>query len=91
VSDVSQNVMTNLGWDDVRLPHPVFEGDTLYSRTTVLSTRPSATRPNVGVVSVRTEGFNHDGTQIISFVRTLLIYRRGHAPRVEAARPKGSA
>ena len=36
VTDVSQNVMANLGWDDVRLPNPVFEGDTIYSRSEVL-------------------------------------------------------
>ena len=32
VADVSQNVLANLGWDEVRLPHPVFEGDTIYRR-----------------------------------------------------------
>ncbi len=31
VTDVSQNVFANLGWDEVRLPAPVFEGDTIYS------------------------------------------------------------
>ena len=36
VTDVSQNVMANLGWDEVRLPAPVFEGDTIYSESEVL-------------------------------------------------------
>ena len=36
VTDVSQNVFANLGWDGVRLPAPVFEGDTIYSRSEVL-------------------------------------------------------
>jgi acyl dehydratase len=57
VSDVSQNVMANLGWDEVRLPNPLFEGDTVYSRSEVLETRESRSRPNVGIVTVLTTGF----------------------------------
>jgi acyl dehydratase len=79
VSDVSQNVMANLGWDDVRLPHPVFEGDTIHSRSEVLEIRESRSRPNVGIVTVRTTGFNQDGTEVISFKRTALIYRKSAA------------
>lgn len=88
VLDVSHNVMANLGWDEVRLPHPVFEGDTIYSCSEVIETRPSRSRPNVGVVTVRTTGFNQDGAEVISFRRTLLVYRRGHGPRL--ARPGSS-
>jgi itaconyl-CoA hydratase len=79
VSDVSQNVMANLAWDEVRLPHPVFEGDTIHSRSEVLEIRESRSRPNVGVVTVRTTGFNQDGTEVISFKRTALIYRKSAA------------
>ena len=88
VHDVSQRVMANLGWDEVRLPHPVFEGDTLYSRSTVLELRPSSSRPSTGVVKVRTEGFNQDGIVVISFLRTLLVYRRGHGPSLPHAPPQ---
>ena len=49
VTDISQNVMANLGWDEVRLPAPVFEGDTIYSQSEVLEKRPSGSRPNVGI------------------------------------------
>src|SRR6202163_1537716 len=49
VTDVSQNVMATLGWDEVRLPHPVFEGDTVSSRSEVLETRPSRSRPDGGL------------------------------------------
>lgn len=80
VTDVSQNVMANLGWDEVRLPHPVFEGDTIYAVSEVLEVRPSSSRPNVGVVTVRTVGYNQDGVVVITFRRTLLVYRRGFAP-----------
>ena len=80
VTDISQNVMANLGWDEVRLPQPVFEGDTVYSRSEVLEKRASKSRPNVGIVTVRTTGFNQEGVEVISFRRTLLVYLRGKAP-----------
>lgn len=80
VTDVTQNVFANLGWDEVRLPAPVFEGDTVYSRSEVLETRPSSSRPGVGLVTVRTTGYNQDGTVVITFRRTALVYRRGHGP-----------
>ena len=90
VIDVSYNVFANLGWDEVRLPHPVFEGDTVYARSTVLETRTSNSRPNLGVVTVATEGFNQDGIVVCTFKRTLLVYRRGmgpdRSPPVPAAR-----
>ena len=80
VIDLSQNVMANLGWDEVRLPNPVFDGDTIYSRSEVLSTRESKSRPNVGIVSVQSTGFNQDGKIIITFKRTFMVYKRGHVP-----------
>lgn len=82
VIDVSQNVMANLGWDEVRLPNPVFEGDTIYSRSQVLEKRESRSRPNVGIVTVETTGHKPDGTVVITFKRTLMVYKRGHAPRI---------
>jgi itaconyl-CoA hydratase len=82
VSDISQNVFANLGWDEVRLPHPVFEGDTIYSQSEVLALRESRSRPNVGIVSVRTIGYNQDGTLVISFQRTIMVYKRGQGPAI---------
>jgi len=86
VTDVSQNVFANLGWDEVRLPHPVFEGDTIHSRSTVLEARESRSRPSLGVVSVHTEGLNQADDVVIAFNRTLLVYRRGHGPRAATGR-----
>ena len=80
VSDVSQNVFANLGWDKVRLPHPVLEGDTLYSETEVLEVCDSKSRPDVGIVTVKTAGYNQNGDVVITFERTLLVYRRGCGP-----------
>ena len=89
VTDISQNVMANLGWDEVRIPNPVFEGDTIYSQSEVLETRESASRPNVGLVTVRTTGFNQDGNVVMSFRRTAMIYKRGKAPKIARLKPKG--
>lgn len=82
VIDVSHNVMANLGWDDVRLPNPLFEGDTVYSMSEVLEKRESRSRPNVGIVTVRTTGYKQDGTVVITFNRTLMVYKRGQAPEI---------
>jgi len=80
VIDLSQNVMANLGWDEVRLPNPVFEGDTIYSQSEVLEKRESKSRPNVGIVSVKTTGFKQNGDVVIEFKRTMMVYKRGHVP-----------
>jgi itaconyl-CoA hydratase len=87
VNDVSQNVMANLGWDDVQLPHPLFEGDTVYSQSEVLSARPSSSRPNVGIVSVLTTGYQQDAKIVIRFKRTVMVYRRGYGPSVPKLLP----
>ncbi len=79
VSDVSQNAI-NLGWDDVRLPAPVFEGDTLYASSEVLEVRESRSRPTMGIVKVRTTGRNQDGVTVIEFTRAIMVYKRDHAP-----------
>jgi itaconyl-CoA hydratase len=80
VIDLTQNAVANLGWDDVRLPHPVFEGDTIYARSEVLETRESKSRPNAGLVRVKTIGVNQHGTTVIEFKRTFMVWKRGHVP-----------
>ena len=79
VQDVSQNGV-NLGWDEVRLPHPVFAGDTLYSETEVLGTRESKSRPAQGIVTVKTRGLQQEGKVVITFSRNIMVWKRDHAP-----------
>jgi acyl dehydratase len=81
VTDLSQNVFANLGWDEVRLPNPVFEGDTIYSRSEVLEKRESSKRPDVGIVRVKTTGVNQDDKVVIEFKRTFMVYKRGKVPK----------
>jgi len=83
--------MANLGWDEVRLPNPLFEGETVYSRSEVLDKRESKSRPNVGIVKVKTTGFTETGKVVIEFLRTFMVYKRGHVPtRAKIPEPKTS-
>jgi itaconyl-CoA hydratase len=87
VADISQHAV-NLGWDEVRLPAPVFEGDTIYAQSEVLSKRESKSRPHMGLVEIKTTGFKQDGTIVMEFKRTLMIYKRGHVPQQPQPVPK---
>ncbi len=80
VSDVSQHAAANLGWDEVRMPAPVFVGDTLYAESRVEEIRESKSRPDVGIVTVRTRGLNQDGVVVMTFRRTVMVAKRGHEP-----------
>jgi itaconyl-CoA hydratase len=84
VRTVSAKVVANLGWNNVKATHPVFAGDTLYAESTVLSKRDSKSRPTQGIVTVSTRGINQEGKEVISFDRTMLIYKRGHSPEQAA-------
>lgn len=77
VSDVSQKAVANLGWDEIKLTHPLFAGDTLTAESEVLDKRESRTRPHEGIVTVKTTGFNQNGTVVCHFKRTMLISKRG--------------
>lgn len=78
VSDLSQKAIGNLGWDKVRLTAPVFNGDTIYAESEVLSKRESKSRSTRGIVTVKTVGKKADGTEFMSFERSMLVPKRGH-------------
>ena len=91
VSDVSQKTIANLGWTDIRMPAPVFNGDTIYAESEVLEKRESKSRPTQGIVTVLTRAHKAGGTLVMEFKRTMLIPKRGHAveDRIEAAKSAG--
>jgi acyl dehydratase len=78
VADVSGKAIANLGWTDIKLTAPVFPGDTVYAESEVLEKRESKSRPTQGIVTVRTTGKKADGTVFMTFVRSVLIPKRGH-------------
>jgi itaconyl-CoA hydratase len=86
VPDTSENAAANLAWTDIVLPNPVFEGDTLWAESEILETRESASRPTMGIVSMRSRGINQRREVVIEFKRTFLIYKRG-APEIASSFP----
>ena len=81
VTDLTMNGVANLAWDEVRMPHPLFEGDTVYAKSEVLELRGSKSRPKAGIVTVKTTGSNQDGTTVIEFKRTFMVWKRGFVPK----------
>ncbi len=69
-------IVANLSYERVTHPQPVFHGDTLYVETEVLELRPSASRPDRGVVRLRHTGKNQQGVVVIEMERTVLFLRR---------------
>ena len=78
VADVSQRAIANLGWTDIEMPAPVFNGDTLYAESTVLEKRESKSRPTQGIVTVMTRAWKQDGATVMTFKRSVLVPKRGH-------------
>ena len=79
VTDLSWKAVANLGWDKVRLAAPVFVGDTIYAESEVLEVRESKSRGTQGIVTVRTAGRKADGTVFMTYERSILVPKRGHA------------
>jgi acyl dehydratase len=76
VADVSGKAIANLATDELSHPAPVFHGDTLFVQSEVLEVTPSRSKPDRGVVRVKTDAFNQDGVLVASFKRAVLIPRR---------------
>jgi acyl dehydratase len=76
VADTSENAAANLGWSDIKLPKPVFVGDTLWAESEILAVRESQSNPSVGIVSMRCRGINQRREVVIEFDRTFMVYRR---------------
>ena len=88
VTDLTQNAFANLGWDDIKMTHPVFAGDTLWSESVVLEKRESASRPHAGIVTVKTRTLNQNGDEVCSFKRMFYVYKAG-ADQLEGIFPEG--
>ena len=82
VMDVSEHGFA-LGWDHIRLPNPVFPGDTLYSESEVLEIRESRSREGEGIVKIETRGYNQHGQRVIEYVRSVMVYKRDSAPSAD--------
>jgi len=79
VADVSENGFA-LGWDSITLPNPVFAGDTLYCEQEVVEKRESRSKPSQGIVKVKTRGIKQDGTVVLEYARSIMVWKRAFAP-----------
>jgi acyl dehydratase len=84
VRDTSENAAANLGWSDIKLPKPVYVGDTLWAESEVLSARESASRPSVGIVEIRTRGINQRREVVLEFRRSFMVFKRDASELADA-------
>ncbi len=78
VEDTSKYGMM-LGLNNLKIPNPVFAGDTLYAQSEVLSARESKSHPEMGLVTIKTEGYKQDKTVIMEFERTFMVRKKGES------------
>jgi acyl dehydratase len=81
VPDVSGEAIANLEVESLRHEHPTFHGDTIHAETRVVDVRPSASRPDRGIVTVESRGFNQHGQVVCSFRRKVMVWTRDHVPQ----------
>jgi acyl dehydratase len=86
VPDTSENAAANLEWTDIKLPKPVFAGDTIWAESEILALRESQSNPSVGIVTMRCRGINQRREVVIEFKRTFMLYKRD-APEAAPAFP----
>ena len=86
VPDTSENAAANLEWTDIKLPMPVYAGDTIWAESEILELRESASNASVGIVTMRCRGINQRAEVVIEFRRTFMVYRRD-APEAASAFP----
>jgi acyl dehydratase len=80
VPDVSGSCIANLEVESLVHPRPTFHGDTIYAETRVIEKRPSGSKPDRGIVTVQTKGFNQRGEEVCAFTRKVMVWKRDSAP-----------
>ena len=78
VPDVSGKAIANLDYESIKHLNPVFVGDTIYVRTTVLDKRESKSKNDRGIVYVESVAYNQNGVDVLSFRRHVLIKKLGN-------------
>ena len=80
VADVSGAAIANLEVESLQHKRPTFHGDTIYAETKVLEKRESQSKPDRGVVTVESRGFNQRGEEVCYFRRKVMVWKRAAAP-----------
>jgi len=87
VPDVSGAAIANLEVESLVHRHPTFHGDTIYAESRVVEKVPSSSKPDRGVVTVETKGFNNRGEEVCYFRRKVMVWKRASAPARERPYP----
>lgn len=81
VAQISQGtIVANLGFEEVKFPHPLYHGDTLYSESEILDKRLSSSRPGQGIVKIKHIGRNQEGTVVAECTRSVMLWVKEAAP-----------
>jgi acyl dehydratase len=83
VPDVSGSAVANLEVEELKHQKPTFHGDTIYAETKVLDKKESSSKPDRGIVTVETRGFNQRGEEVCYFRRKVMVYKRDAVPARE--------
>jgi 2-methylfumaryl-CoA hydratase len=87
VEDISENARANLEYIDMRYGAPVYVGDTIEVETKVLGVRPSASRPNLGIVHVQSTARKNVGSKgeaiVMTWQRKVQVYKDDESIEVE--------
>ncbi len=77
VTDTSYRSVANLEWTYIKMPAPVFAGDTLYSESEILDKRESKSRPDRGIVTIKTRAYNQRGELVMEYERKSMAAKKG--------------
>ncbi len=80
VADVSGSAIANLEVEELKHARPTFHGDTIYAETKVLDKKLSSSKPDRGIVTVESRGFNQRGEEVCYFRRRIMVYTREALP-----------
>src|SRR5256714_10616065 len=86
VPDVSGKAIANLEVESLQHKAPMFHGDTLYAETKVLDKKESSSKPDRGIVTVETRGYNQDGVEVLYFMRKGMVPKGSHFPDLQPGR-----
>ncbi|GHB34386.1 hypothetical protein GCM10007094_24420 [Pseudovibrio japonicus] len=73
-------VVANLGWTDTKLSRHFYTQDRFRVESEVLAARASHSRPDQGILTIKTVARDQNEEEAVSFIRTLLVYREDKGP-----------
>ncbi|HEY9132534.1 MAG TPA: MaoC family dehydratase [Dyella sp.] len=71
-----RTMVANLGYDQIKTPHPVFIGDTLRAETEIVELRDSRSRPEAGIVVFQHRLLNQRDEPVCQCLRSALMQRK---------------